>query len=315
MLLAPMNLQQFEYVLEIVRQGNHLSAAAEALHTSQPGVSRQIRSLERELGFAIFHRTPNRILGVTEAGAEVLKVAERIMDCLRSLEALKQEVHAADEGELVIATTHTHAKYLLPEIIRDFMAGHPKVRVELRQGDPESICTMVANGLADVAIGTEAAYGDEGFIRFPSFVVTRSVLAPKGHPLLMEENLTLEHLVEYPLITYDARYSAYTKVLGAFQKAGLKPHVILSAMDADVCKAYVRSGFGIAILATVACLQDVDESLDHREVDHLFESSTSYIRVRPTAYIPKYLVDFIGMCTPSLDEEAILKAVKSYQAT
>lgn len=280
-----MNLQQLQYVLEIVRHGNHLSAAAEAMHTSQPGVSRQVKQLESELGFEIFLRTRNRIIGLTEPGAHVVEIAKRVLTDISALHSLKEDMAAINRGTLTIATTHTQANYVLPRVIRAFVAKLPEVRISLKQGDPEGICALVDAGEADLAIGTEIERRFPQLVSLPCFELGRSVVAPPGHPLLETETLRLEDIARYPIITYDPRFSGRWKVMTAFRKIGAEPKIILSAIDADVCKTYVRLGMGIAILATITFDPDADRDLRSRDASHLFESSTTYARLRSNMYL------------------------------
>lgn len=303
-----MNLQQLEYVLEIVRHRNHLSMAAQALHTSQPGVSRQIKQLEAELGFEIFLRTRNRIIGLTEPGTHVLEIAKRVLTDVSALQSLKEDMAAVNQGTLTIATTHTQANYVLPSVIRSFATRFPDVRISLKQGDPESICSLVDSGEADLAIGTESARSFP-LISLPCFALERSVVAPIGHRILEDEALTLERIAEYPIITYDPRFSGRWKVLAAFTKMDLEPRILLSAIDADVCKTYVRLGMGVAILASVAFDPAHDTDLMARDAGYLFESSTTYIRLRPNTYLRPYMLEFIQLLAPSLTSAVVKDAL------
>jgi LysR family cys regulon transcriptional activator len=306
MLGDAMRLQQLKYVLEIARHGNHLSAAAEALNTSQPGVSRQIQMLESELGFAIFQRTRNRIIGLTEPGERVLEIAKRIVSDLGVLRMLKDDITAINRGTLVIATTHTQAKYVLPPVVSSFLTDFPDVQIVLKQGDPEGICSLVDAGEADIAIGTETAREFPNLVGLPCFELTRSVVAKIGHPILSGKKLTLERLAQYPIITYDPRFGGQSlqrrrwKVLGAFEKAGLEPKIVLSAIDADVCKTYVRMGLGIAIFTSVSFDAKEDVGLATRDARHLFEASTTYIKLRSNTYLRPYALEFIRRFAPHL---------------
>jgi LysR family cys regulon transcriptional activator len=293
-------LQQLRYVVEIVRQGNHLSAAAEAVHTSQPGVSRQIQLLEAELGFEIFVRTRNRIIGLTEPGKQVLEIARRVVNDVAALKSLKEEMSTSSRGTLTIATTHTLARYILPSAIEAFIKKHPGVQLVLKQGDPEQICELVDAGDADLAIGTETERVFSHLVQLPWLDIVRSVVAKKGHPILEVEPLTLQRLAEYPIITYDPRYSGRRKVLTAFRDAGIEPKIVMSAVDADVSKAYVAMGLGIAILSTVSYDPVRDKSLGARDASSLFAPSTTYITLRPNAYLRSFTLQFIRSLSPRL---------------
>lgn len=304
-----MKLQQLQYVLEIVNHGNHLSAAADALHTSQPGVSRQLQLLEAELGFDIFVRTRNRIVDLTEPGRLVVELAKRIAADVRALSSMKDDLAATDRGTLTIATTHTQANYVLPKVIGPFLADYPDVQIILKQGDPEGICALVDSGDADLAIGTEAQHGFPGLVNLPCFTLDRVVVAPTGHPILDGGELTLARVAQFPIISYDSRFSGYWKVRSAFQRAGLTPKVVLSAIDAGVCKTYVKMGLGLAILTGITFDPEQDIGLRALEADHLFESSTTYIKMRPTIYLRPYLLEFMHRFAPRLTEDVVRAAL------
>lgn len=306
-------LQQLRFVHEIVRQGNHLSAAAQALYTSQPGVSRQVQRLEAELGFAIFLRTRNRIVGLTEPGQQVVEVARRVLADVDGLDSLKDELRESNRGTLTIATTHTQAKYTLPKVIAEFAADYPNVQIILKQGDPESICELVESGEADLAIGTETRNAHPNLGCLPCFDLSRSVVAPVGHPILDVEELTLQALANYPIITYDRRYSGHWKTKNAFERAGLEPSITLSAVDADVCKTYVRLGLGIGVLTSITFEASRDEGLQARDASHLFDSSTTAIKLRLNTYLRGYTIDFVRRFAPHIDVDAVRKAVRAPQ--
>lgn len=305
-----MKLQQLEYVLEIVRQGFHISAAAQALHTSQPGVSRQLQLLEAEVGFPIFARTRNHIEGLTEAGTVVVDTAKRILADVDGIASLKHALLASDRGTLTIATTHTQAKYVLPTVIAPFIADYPEVQIVLKQGDPAGICQMVDDGLADLALGTESLADFPSLVRLPCFTLDRVVVTPDDHPLLDCDPLTLDDVARYPIITYDNRFSGHWKVLAAFERAGLEPKVVLSAIDADICKTYVAMGLGIGILTAVTYDEERDRGLRILRADHLFDSSVVYINLRESTYLRAYLLDFIGRLAPSLTPDVVCERMR-----
>lgn len=308
-----MKLQQLEYVVAIVDHDNHLSAAAAALHTSQPGVSRQLQMLEAELGIAIFARTKNRIVGLTEPGQIVVDTARRVLSDAASLARLKKDLADANTGKLTIATTHTQANYVLPKVIKSFIVDYPKVQLAMLQGDPQAICDMVASGEADLAVGTDGPKVDN-LVELPCFELERVVVAPDGHPILSVEELTLEEVARYPLITYDSRFSGYWRVHNAMQRANLKPHVVLSAIDAGVCKTYLRMGLGIAVLTAITYDPKTDVGLSARDARHLFGSSTTYIRLRANTYPTGYLLDFIQRLAPRYTSDVIRARLREAQA-
>src|SRR5580704_17448523 len=305
-----MKLQQLRYVLEIVRQNNHLSAAAEALHTSQPGVSRQILLLEAELGFEIFQRTRNRIIGVTEPGRLVLDIAKRVVTDVDALRSVKEDVNSGNSGTFTEATTHTQARYVLPMVIEQFVSKFPEVQLVLKQGNPEEICSLVDTGEADLAIGTDTLVEFPNLVRLPCFSLPRSVVAKAGHPILKVKDLTLKDVASYPIISYDPRYSGRWRVMKAFKNAGLEPKIILSAIDADVCKTYIELGLGIGILTTITFDAKRDTGLRARSADHLFEPSTIIISLRSNTYLRPYILDFIKTVAPKLTSAVVRRALQ-----
>jgi LysR family cys regulon transcriptional activator len=306
-----MKLQQLRYVLEITRRGNHLSAAAKALNTSQPGVSRQIQLLEAELGFEIFLRTRNRIIGLTPSGQHVVEIARRVVDDIGALRSLKDEACAGDRGTLTIATTHTQARYVLPRVIAAFVEHYPDVELVLKEGDPEEVCQMVDAGTADFAIGTETSQAYPHLTKLPCFEITRSVAAKVGHPILRTSRLTLRDIAKYPLIIYGARHSGRQKVMDAFRKAGIEPKISLNAVDADICKTYVEIGLGIAILADITIDPLRDTNLRARSAKHLFESSVVYATLRPVSYLRPYVTHFLQLISPKLTSAVVYDAMRS----
>ncbi len=302
-----MKLSQLRCVLEVHRCGNHVSAAAEALHTSQPGISKQVKLLESELGFPVFQRRRNRLIGVTEPGREALELARRILDDVDALKALRDDWVDRETGTLTVATTHTYARYVLPAVISRFVRRYPGVRLGLQQGNPTQICEAVEAGEADVAIGTEAMRPFPGLAMLPCFPIERSLVAPRGHPVLRVRTLTLEAIARWPLITHDQTRSGSWRVMEAFRRVGIEPNVTFKAVDADVCKTYVEMGLGIAILATVAVDHRRDTALSARDASHLFESSTTYVSLRRNAYLRSYVAHFVGLLAPELGPE-ILRA-------
>ena len=306
-----MKLAQLRYVLEIVRHRNHLSAAAQALNTSQPGVSRQIQLLESELGFEIFRRTRNRIIGLTDPGEQVLAIAKRVVTDVSALAALKQEYASGSKGTLTIGTTHTQARYVLPRVIKSFVKKYPEVQLTLKQGNPEDVCALVETGEADIAIGTDTVGTFPNLIQLPCMSLPRSVVAPTGHPILALQTLRIDDVAQYPIITYDPRYSGRWRVMDAFRKAGLNPEISLSAIDADVCKTYVELGLGIGILTTITFDPVRDIGLGARDASHLFEPSTIFISLRVNTYLRQFTLDFIKTVAPKLTPVFIRKALEA----
>lgn len=306
-----MNLQQLHYVVEIVRHGNHLSAAAAALSMSQPGVSQQIQLLEQELGLEIFSRTRNRINGLTEAGTIVHSIAQRIAVNLGELKTLKDHIAGGDRGTLTIATTHTPARYLLPHVVRRFLARYPDVRLILRQGNTEQVCAQVEAGEADLAVSTQAGGSFPNLLRLRCRDLTFCVVAPPTHPILSVPELTLEEIVRYPLIAYDG-HNKGLKVWKAFAAAGLEPNIAMSGMDADLCKTYVRMGLGIGILAGLSFDAERDQGIEARDASMVLPTSEIGVALRPGTYLHPYLLDFLGSVAPHLTPDVVRRAIRDF---
>jgi LysR family cys regulon transcriptional activator len=305
-----MNLRSLRCVIEVVRQGNHISKAAEALHASQPGVSKHIQIVESELGFEIFSRKRNRIVGLTEPGREVITRAQRVIADFDSLRRLGDEYADKDRGSLTIATTHTQARYVLPRVIENFVHRHPLVRLGLRQGDPVQIYELVESGEVDMAIGPQTTRKFPNLVMLPCFKLSRSVVARAGHPILRVNKLTLEEIAKYPIITHDPAYSGRWGVMDAFQKAGIQPNVIFAAMNVDVSKTYVALGLGIAILTTISFDRGYDKGLRARDVSHLFAPSTTLVVLKPNSYLRTFVFDLIRSLAPQLTPDAVKTALR-----
>jgi LysR family cys regulon transcriptional activator len=299
-----MRLEQLRLILEIDRQGYNVSRAAEAMNTPQPAVSRQLRALEKELGIDIFVRQQNRLRGPTRPGREILQVAQRIIDDTDNVQKIARDFRDVESGRLTIATTHTQARYALPSVIQRFAARYPEVEVMIRQGSPAEIADLVRAGEADVCIGSESAEGAD-LLLFPCYAMQRIVLTPPDHPLLGARRVTLESLVRYPIITYDAPFVGRSKLVRSFAAQGLKPKIVLSASDTDVIKAYVEHGLGIAIVAKLAFEPDRDKGLRAIDASHLFEANTIHLGVRRNDYLRGYVLDFIELFAPQLTRKRV----------
>lgn len=300
-----MNLQQLRYAVEVSRRNLNVSEAAEALFTSQPGVSKQIRLLESELGVEIFVRHGKRLVAITDPGHQVLAIAERMLRDQDSLRLVGEEFSRESEGVLSIATTHTQARYALPPVIQRFIQRYPKVRLNLHQGSPTQVCEYVLSGEADIAIATEAIADNDNLVMLPCYQWNRSVIAPKGHPILQAHPLTLEEIARWPIITYDFAFTGRSQINKAFLGRGLKPNVVLTAIDSDVIKTYVALGLGIGILASMALDPSVDKGLGGLDAGHLFESATTRIGIRKNAFLRGYTYAFIELIAPSLSRRII----------
>ncbi len=307
-----MKLQQLRYLCEVASQGLNLSKAAEALHTSQPGISKQIRLLENELGIDIFIRNGKRVVKITPPGQAILEIAERMLRDAKNLKQVGQEFANEATGSLTIATTHTQARYALPAAIKHFTARYPKVRLILRQGNPTQIAELVTSGEADIAIATEAIELFHELVMLPCYQWNRCVIVPPRHPLLKLEKLTLEAIAQYPIITYDFAFTGRSKINQAFDIRGLKPTVVLTAIDADVIKTYVELGLGIGILAQMAFEPKRDKHLRSIDASHLFEPSTTRIGISRNSYLRGYVFDFIEIFAPHLNPDIVKAAMKEH---
>jgi LysR family cys regulon transcriptional activator len=300
-----MKLQQLRYLTEVARRGLNVSEAAEALHTSQPGVSKQIRALEDELGIQVFARHGKRLVAVTEPGKAVIAIAERILAEANNLRRAGEEFANDKLGTLTVAATHTQARYALPKAVASFKRRYPNVELHIQQGNPTQICEQVLAGGADMAVATEMIDHYPDLVSLPVYQWNRVVVVPPQHPLLKAGPLTLEKLAQYPIVTYDFAFANRSLVQKAFESRGLKPNVVLSAQDSDVIKTYVELGLGVGILAKMAFDPRRDQTLKAIDAAHLFESSTTRLGIKRGAYLRRYVYEFIEMFAPHLPRSII----------
>jgi LysR family cys regulon transcriptional activator len=304
-----MKIQQLRFLSEISRQDLSVSAAAEALHTSQPGVSRQIRDLEEELGVEIFARHGKRLTALTEPGRAVLAIAERILAEAANMKRAGEEFANEKLGTLTIATTHTQARYALPKAVAAFKRRYPDVQLVIHQGNPTQICEMVLRGEAEFAIATEQIALYPELVSLPCYQWNRCVVVPSRHPLAKVKPLTLEAVANYPIVTYDFAFANRSLVEKAFEQRGLKPKVVLTALDADVIKTYVELGLGVGIMAAMAFNAKRDQGLKALDASHLFESSTTRLGIKRGAYLRRYAYEFIELFAPHLPRSIVEPAV------
>ena len=300
-----MNLQKLRYLREIVRRDLNLTSAANALHTSQPGVSRQIIEMEEELGIEIFVRKGRRIVALTEPGRRVLSIAERILFDLENMKQVAADYEQADSGTLVIATTHTQARYKLPGVIRDFRLHFPNVNIVLRQGTPEQIASQVANGLADIGIATEALAHAPGLVSLPAYEWSHVAVMPINHELAKTGELSLKQLAAHPLLTYDTAFAGRNAINLAFANQRLTPNIAISALDSDVIKTYVRLGMGVGLIASVAYDPLIDDSLVSRDCGHLFGKRTTSFALAKRSMPRNYVFALIERLAPGTDLSAL----------
>ena len=304
-----MNLQQLRILRETVRQDFNLTLVAEALFTSQPGVSRHIKELEDELGVEIFVRRGKRLTGLTEPGKELIGVVERIVLDTRNLKRIADQFAARDKGQLVVAATHTQARYALPTVIRDFKREYPGVHLVLHQGSPREIAELLVAGEADLAIATETLDQTPEVVTFPAYSWHHALIVPDGHPLAGQLPLRLEDIAEHPIVTYHEGFTGRGQIDLSFAKAGLVPDIVLSAIDADVIKTYVELGLGIGIVAAMAFDPRKDAGLALLPAEHLFPTQTTKIAIRSGNYLRDYAYRFVELLTPEMDQAEIKRRV------
>lgn len=305
-----MNLHQFRFVHEAARRNLNLTETAKALHTSQPGISKAIMELEEELGVDIFARHGKRLKRITEPGQHVLQSIEIIMREVGNLKRIGEQFSAQDSGTLSIATTHTQARYALPRVVTRFKQAYPKVHLVLHQASPNEIATMLQDGRADIGIATETLAEISDCVSFGFYGWHHSVIVPAGHPLEGVTPLTLEAIAEHPLITYHQGFTGRTRIDETFADAGLAPDIVMSALDADVIKAYVELGLGIGIVASMAFDPERDRNLSMLQSDHLFGENLARIAVRKGHFLRGFAYRFIELCSPALGESVVRAALR-----
>ena len=293
-----MNIQQLRYVSEVTRQNLNVSEAAEALHTSQPGVSKQIRALEEELGISIFVRQGRRFTALTDAGREIVAAADRILGEISNLRSVGEEFAHHAKGSLAVGVTHTQARYALPPVVTAFKKRFPDVKLKLLQGNPRQLAKMVLVGEADLAIATEALAEYPELVTLPCYRWHHCVVVPSRHPLARVKPLTLEAIAAYPLVTYDSTFAGRTSVDRSFAARGLAPEIALTALDSDVIKSYVSLGLGVGIISARAFRKGKDEGLVALDCAHLFPAQTTRLAYKRGAYLRNYTVEFIRLFAP-----------------
>jgi LysR family cys regulon transcriptional activator len=295
-----LNFQQLRIVQEAVRCNFNLTEVANALFTSQSGVSKHIKDLEDELGVELFVRRGKRFLGLTEPGKEVVEIVKRMLLDANNIRHLAVQFSQSDQGQLCVATTHTQARYALPPIVSQFKSAFPKVHLVLHQASPAEIVAMLQSGEADIGIATEALADVAELATFPFYDWRHAVIVPASHPLMAVTPLTLEAIAEHPIITYHEGFTGRTRVDATFAQAGLTFDIVISALDADVIKTYVELGLGIGIIAAMAYSVTKDTGLRLLDSAHLFENNTTWIAVRKGHYLRNFAHQFIAWCNPEL---------------
>lgn len=300
-----MKLQQLRYIWEVAHHDLNVSATAQSLYTSQPGISKQIRLLEDELGVEIFARSGKHLTHVTPAGEDILKAAEEVLFKVKSIRQVAEEYADEKKGSLSLATTHTQARYALPGPIRTFIDRYPDVSLHMHQGTPMQISEMASDGTVDFAIATEALELFSNLVMMPCYRWNRCILVPQDHPLTRLESLTLEDVAEHPIVTYVFGFTGRSKLDEAFVEKGLVPRVVFTAADSDVIKTYVRLGLGIGIVAGMAHDTEADSDLVALDASHLFASSITRIGCRKDTFLRGYMYEFISEFAPHLTRDII----------
>ena len=307
-----MKLQQLRYICEVANHDLNVSVTAQSLFTSQPGISKQIRLLEDELGVEVFARNGKHLVSITPAGEEVIRVASEILQKVDAIKHISQEFSDETKGVLSIATTHTQARYVLPPVIHQFMQDYPDVALQMQQGTPAQIAEMAAAGEVDFAIATEGLEHFSNLLLMPCYRWNRAILVPKDHPLAqLSTTVRLEDLVKYPIVTYVFGFTGRSKLDDAFERRGLIPKVVFTAADADVIKTYVRLGLGVGIVADMAHDPITDPDLVSLPAKHLFESSITSIAFRRGTFLRGYMYRFIHLFAPHLSREVIGQFLRS----
>ncbi len=304
-----MNFQQLRYARETVRQGLNLTLAATKLFTSQPGISKQIKELESELGIQIFVRRGKRLVALTEPGQAALKIIDRILLETDNLKAVAREFIDQDSGTLTIATTHTQARYSLPRVVTEFKRRYPNVHLALQQGDPMHIGEMVSAGAADIGVATEALNSFAKLLALPGYTWTHCIVVPHAHPLAALPRPSLEQIAKYPIVTYDKAFAGRSNIDAAFAAKSITPDIVLAAIDADVIKTYAESGLGIGIVASVAYDPERDRGLKMIDASHLFRTNTTRVAIRRDALLRAYAYEFIELFAPQLTRKSIEAAM------
>ena len=304
-----MNLQQLRAVRETSLQGFNLTMVATALHTTQPAISRKIRELEQELGVEIFIRRGKRLTGHTSAGREIAPIVERLLQEQANLRTAAADFRQRDAGELVVATTHTQARYALPRVVAQFRKKFPLVKLAFHQSEPQRIVDAVRSGDADLGIATESLARASDLLSFPCYTWNHVVVVPVDHPLAATRHPTLQDLARYPIVTYEVIFTGRPHIDEAFARANVQPDIVLTALDSDVIKTYVREGLGIGIIAAMAFDARADNDLRAIDAAHLFASNVTRLAIRRGVALRSYVYDFIELFAPTLTRATIAQAL------
>jgi LysR family cys regulon transcriptional activator len=302
-----MKLHQLRYLVAVAENGLNITAAAQKLHTSQPGVSKQLKLLEEELGFQIFLREGRALTRVTPVGAQIVERAQRILHELKSIRRLSDDLKNESGGQLSLGTTHAQARYVLPDVIREFRETYPNVKLHLHQGTSEQIAEMMDADQIDFAIATGSWELFPEVVKVPCYRWHRAIVVPVGHPLASEKKVSIKTLAQHPIITYTFSFSGSSSLHQTFAAAGLEPDIALTARDADIIKTYVRLGMGVGIIAPMA-VDEADTDLVVLDAAHIFAAHTTWIGFRRGLLLRKYMQEFIRLLAPHADKRTVDRA-------
>ncbi|MGB7997086.1 HTH-type transcriptional regulator CysB [Photobacterium halotolerans] len=304
-----MKLQQLRYIVEVVNHNLNVSSTAENLYTSQPGISKQVRLLEDELGIQIFERSGKHLTKVTPAGENIVRIARDILSRVESIKSVAGEYTHPEMGTLHIATTHTQARYALPKVIQGFIERYPKVSLHMHQGTPSQIADAVSKGTTVFAIATEALHLYQDMIMLPCYHWNRSIVVRSDHPLAQKKDISIHDLAAYPLVTYVFGFTGRSELDNAFNRSGLTPRIVFTATDADVIKTYVRLGIGVGVMASMAIDPETDHDLVAIDASHIFEASTTTIGFKKGTFLRTYMYDFMERFAPHLTRNVVDQAL------
>lgn len=303
-----MKLQQLLYIWEVSRHDLNISSTAQSLYTSQPGISKQIRLLEDELGVEIFARSGKHLTYVTPAGEVILEIASDVLRQVNKIKQIAQEFNNERKGSFSIATTHNQARYVLPEIVSQFIERYPDVSLNMHQGSPIQVAELAAEGSVDFVVSSEALDLFSDLVVMPCYKWNRAIIVPKSHPLTQLSRLTLSDLAANDLITYIYGVTGRSRIDETFMNAGLEPKIVFTASDADVIKTYVRLGLGVGIISSMSFKPEDDDDLVMIPADHLFEPSITKIGCRRGTFIRGFMLEFLQVFAPHLTEEVVTRS-------
>lgn len=308
-----MKLQQLRFLDAVVRNNLNVSAAAEELYTSQPGISHQIKLLEDELDIQIFERSGKKLTALSPAGQAILDHVTDLLNNVKNIKQAARDFSNHSRGSLTIATTHTQAQFILPSILQQFSKRYPNIELRVHQGNPKSMCKLAANNQVDFVIASEVIDERGELVTIPAYSWNRYIVVPKDHELTRIAEVTLPILTEYPILTYMLGLTGRSQLDKAFLQAHLEPKVAFTATDSDVIKTYVRLGMGVGIIAEMACREEEDD-LSYIDASHLFPNSVIKIGFRHSRHLSAYQFDFLHMMAPYLEQEIITQLISSKNA-